>query len=51
MKKFFHLNELGQAIIWTLQKHEEDIEQVKERIDKNSKDMNILLRQIKRIER
>ena len=48
-EKFFHLNELGQAIIWTLQKHEEDIEQVKERIDKNSKDMNILLRQIKEL--
>lgn len=48
-EKFFHLNELGQAIIWTLQKHDDDIKTVKEKINKNSKDMSLLLKQIKEL--
>lgn len=48
-EKFFHLNELGQAIIWTLQKHDDDIEKVKEKISKNSKDMSLILNQIKEL--
>lgn len=48
-EKFFHLNELGQAIIWTLQKHDEDLEKVKEKITENSKDVALLLNQIKEL--
>lgn len=42
-EKFFHLDELGQAIIWTLQKHEEDIEELKETTESNTKDLKIVL--------
>jgi predicted transcriptional regulator len=44
-EKFFHLDELGQAIIWTLQKHEEDIEELKEVTESNTKDLKIVLRE------
>lgn len=44
-EKFFHLDELGQAIIWTLQKHDEDIEDLKETTESNSKDLKIVLQE------
>lgn len=44
-EKFFHLDELGQAIIWTLQKHDEEIEELKETTSSNSKDLKIVLRE------
>lgn len=44
-EKFFHLDELGQAIIWTLQKHDKDIEELKETTNSNSKDLKIVLRE------
>ncbi len=43
-EKFFHLNELGQAIIWTLQKHEDDINELKEKAKETSKDVQIALK-------
>lgn len=43
-EKFFHLDELGQAIIWTLQKHEEDIEGLKETTKSNTRDIDILIK-------
>jgi DNA-binding MarR family transcriptional regulator len=48
-EKIFHLNELGQAIIWTLQKHEEDIQELKEKTESTSKDVNLLLKEIQRL--
>jgi len=48
-EKIFHLNELGQAIIWTLQKHEDDIQELKEKTDTTSKDVDLLLKEIKRL--
>ena len=44
-EKFFHLDELGQAIIWTLQKHDEDIEGLKEVTESHDKDLKIVLRE------
>lgn len=44
-EKFFHLDELGQAIIWTLQKHDEDIEKLKVKTEDNTKDLKIILRE------
>ena len=46
-EKFFHLDELGQAIIWTLQKHETDIESLKETTESNTKDIKIVLNENK----
>ena len=48
-EKIFHLNELGQAIIWALQKHEEDIQELKEKTEATSKDVDLLLKEIKRL--
>jgi len=51
-EKFFHLDELGQAVIWNLQKHEEkiekhdnEIEELKKITETTSKDVKILLRE------
>jgi len=44
-EKFFHLDELGQAIIWTLQKHDEDIEELKEVTESHTKDLKIVLKE------
>ncbi len=41
-EKIFHLDELGQAIIWTLQKHEEDINELKEQTSNTAKDIKIM---------
>lgn len=48
-EKFFHLDELGQAIIWKLQQHEEDIEELKETTESNSRDLQIVLRENKQM--
>jgi Mn-dependent DtxR family transcriptional regulator len=45
-EKIFHLDELGQAIIWTLQKHENDINELKEQTSSTSRDVAILLKEI-----
>lgn len=52
-EKVFHLNELGQQVIWALQKHENDINELKDKTselrDKTSKDVEMLLKEIKRL--
>ena len=48
-EKIFHLDELGQAIIWTLQKHDEDIENLKIKTDNTSKDMKLVLKELERL--
>lgn len=48
-EKIFHLDELGQAIIWKLQQHEEDINELKKITDTTSKDMKIMMNEIKRL--
>lgn len=45
-EKIFHLDELGQAIIWTLQKHEDAINDLKEQTDNTSRDMKIVLKEL-----
>lgn len=45
-EKIFHLDELHQSIIWTLQKHEEDIVELKDKTDSNAKDMEILMKEL-----
>lgn len=51
-EKFFHLDELGQAIVFILQKHEQaiqqntnDIEQIKGTVESLSKDIKILMKE------
>lgn len=50
-EKIFHLDELGQAIIWTLQKHEDDINELKEQTENTSKDMKLLLKEINELKK
>jgi len=50
-EKIFYLNKLGQKIIWALQKHEEDIEELKEVTEENSKGIEILLDRISQLEK
>ncbi|MGV8961828.1 MAG: helix-turn-helix domain-containing protein [Candidatus Saccharimonadaceae bacterium] len=45
-EKFFKLDELGQAVIWALQKHEEDIENLKVVTESNSKDLKITVNEV-----
>ena len=49
MKKIYNLEKLGQAIIWTLKKHEEDINELKEKTTETSKDVAILMKEVKRL--
>ena len=48
-EKIFHLDELGQAIIWTLQKHDEEIKDLKIKTESTSKDMKIVLKELERL--
>lgn len=48
-EKIFHLDELGQAIIWKLQQHEDDINTLKKVTDSTNKDMKIMMNEIKRL--
>ncbi len=48
-EKIFHLDELGQSIIWTLQNHDEKIENLEELTTSTSKDIKILLRENKEL--
>ena len=57
IEKVFHLNELGQAIVFTLQKHDdqikentENINQLKETIASLQKQVEILLREKKDVQ-
>lgn len=49
-EKIFYLSKLGQKIIWAIQKHEEDIKEVKEMAEENNKDIELLLKRIKQLE-
>lgn len=48
-EKVFHLNELGQAIIWTLQKHEDEINELKEFSVEHTKTMEMVLNELKEV--
>lgn len=48
-EKIFNLEKLGQAVIWTLQKHEEDINELKMKTDSTSKDVQMLMEEVKRL--
>lgn len=48
-EKIFHLSELDQAIIWTLKKHEDDINDLKEKTETSAKDISLLMKEIKRL--
>ena len=48
-EKIFHLDELGQAIVWALQKHEEDINELKEKTKSTSKDVDLLIKEISQL--
>ncbi len=48
-EKIFNLNALGQAIIWILKKHEEDINDLKEKTSATAKDVDLLINEIQRL--
>lgn len=50
-EKFFKLDELGQAIIWALQKHEEDIQELKIAAEANSRELKIMAKRLDEIQR
>lgn len=50
-EKFFHLDELGQAIIWTLQKHETKLVEHEERITSSEKTNQVLLKELDKIKK
>lgn len=45
-EKFFKLDELGQAVIWALQKHEKDIEELKVTTDFTNRELKIMAKTI-----
>jgi Mn-dependent DtxR family transcriptional regulator len=44
-EKIFHLNELEQAVIWTLQKHDEKINEHEDRLSALEKQLSIVLKE------
>ena len=48
-EKFFHLDELGQAIVVTLQNHEERLNKTEQNIENLMKDMSIVLKENKEL--
>ena len=48
-EKIFHLDELGQAVIWALTNHETRIQNNEQRISNNEKDLKIALNEIARL--
>jgi len=48
-EKIFHLDALGQAVIWSLQNHEERIEVTENKVEQLEKQMKILLRENKNL--
>lgn len=48
-EKIYNLEKLGQAVIWTLKKHEEDINELKEKTKETSKDVAILMKEVQRL--
>lgn len=50
-EKIFHLNSLGQAVIWLLKKHEADIQLLQEDTIDNKKDIEMILRRMEKLEK
>lgn len=48
-EKIFHLNELEQAIVFTLQNHEDRIGKTEKKVDNTEKQMNILIKEVDRM--
>ena len=48
-EKIFHLDELGQAVIWAIQNHEERIQNNERRITDNEKDLRLALDEIAKL--
>lgn len=48
-EKFFHLDELGQAIVFTIQNHEERLNKTEQNIENLMKDMSIVLKENKEL--
>jgi DNA-binding MarR family transcriptional regulator len=48
-EKFFKLDELGQAVIWALNNHENRIQNNEQRINNNEKDIKILVNDVQRL--
>jgi hypothetical protein len=48
-EKIFHLDELGQAVIWALTNHETRIQNNEQTIQNHDKDIKILVNEIKRL--
>jgi hypothetical protein len=48
-EKFFKLDELGQAVIWALNNHENRIQNNEQRINNNEKDIKILVNEVQRL--
>lgn len=48
-EKIFHLDELGQAVIWALTNHEARIQNNEQRISNNEKDLKLALDEIARL--
>lgn len=48
-EKIFHLDELGQAIIWKLRQHENDIKELKQTTSSHSKDMKLIMEELARL--
>lgn len=48
-EKIFHLDELGQAVIWALANHETRIKNNEQRISNNEKDLKMALDEIARL--
>ena len=46
-EKFFHLNELGQSVIWSLQKHNDDIEDLKKKNESLTLAVNLMAKEIR----
>ena len=44
-EKIFYLNELEQAVIWTLQKHDEKINEHEDRLSALEKQLSIVLKE------
>lgn len=49
--KVFHLNELGQAVVFALQKHEEEIKETKEKVNQNKIDIEELQLKYNKLEK
>ena len=47
----YHLNELGQAIVFAIQNHENRIQNIEEKMNKRDKDIDLLFKEIDRLKK